>query len=87
MKVKLKVKIVAAAIVSLAAIGMFQSALRAQETAKPPVRCGMAFTRKSKPGEAKLSTARNARRATGTIQAAKRRRRSLARLFSRIGTV
>ncbi len=36
MKDKLKVKIAAAAIAGLAAIGVFQSALRAQETAKPP---------------------------------------------------
>jgi len=36
MKVKLKVKIAAAAIIGLAASGMFYSALSAQEPAKPP---------------------------------------------------
>lgn len=36
MKDKLKVKIVVGAIAGLAATGVFQSALRAQETAKPP---------------------------------------------------
>ncbi len=54
MKVKLKVKIAAAAITGLTVIGVFYSALHAQETAKPPrsVWDGVYTEEQAKRGEA-----------------------------------